>query len=99
MILEDATVTVKPGSEDAFVEAVKRGRSLVTGTPGFVSLELRRGIERTNVFKLLIRWETLEAHTIDFRRSDRFTGWRGHIGEFFAEPPFVEHFFEPVVTA
>lgn len=41
---------------------------------------------------LLVEWDTLEAHTENFRASDRFPAWRAAIGPYVAEPPRVEHF-------
>ena len=41
---------------------------------------------------LLVEWESVQAHTENFRNSDRFPQWRGHIGPFFATPPTVEHY-------
>jgi len=40
----------------------------------------------------MIYWDTLENHTVDFRGSEAFTKWRGHVGPFFLQAPSVEHF-------
>jgi heme-degrading monooxygenase HmoA len=40
---------------------------------------------------LLVEWESVQAHQA-FRDSDRFAIWRGGIGQYFAQPPHVEHF-------
>ena len=90
MILEIALVDVTDTEE--FVSAYRRGRELVTTTPGFRSMRVVRGIESPNRIVLLVEWDTLEAHTVDFRASDRFSVWRAEIGPWFAEPPRVEHF-------
>ena len=36
--------------------------------------------------------DSVEAHTANFRETERFTTWRAAIGPFFAHPPVVEHF-------
>jgi hypothetical protein len=41
---------------------------------------------------LLIRWQTLEHHTIGFRGSELFKEWRALIGSYFETPPFVQHY-------
>jgi len=41
---------------------------------------------------LLVEWDSVDAHVENFRNTDRFTSWRGHIGPYFAGPPTVEHF-------
>ena len=53
------------------------------------------GIESPERWLLMIWWETLENHTVDFRGSPAFADWRSIVGPFFAEAPAVEH-FEPV---
>jgi heme-degrading monooxygenase HmoA len=53
---------------------------------------MTRGIESPSRFVLLVEWDSVQAHTENFRNSDRFPQWRGHIGPFFAAPPTVEHF-------
>ena len=39
----------------------------------------------------MVKWETLESHTVDFRGSENFAEWRGLVGHYFAAPPEVEH--------
>ncbi|MEX2263436.1 MAG: antibiotic biosynthesis monooxygenase, partial [Bryobacteraceae bacterium] len=56
----------------------------------YLSHELRRCIETKGRYLLLVRWETLEAHTVGFRESPLFQQWRGVIGGFFDAPPQVE---------
>jgi heme-degrading monooxygenase HmoA len=92
VVLEVAIIEVTPGQEDEFVSAYHRVRSEVGGAPGCRSIRMTRGIESPSRFVLLVEWDSVEAHLRNFRESDRFTTWRGHIGAFFAEPPRVEHF-------
>ena len=40
---------------------------------------------------LLIEWESVEAHTVGFRESDRFPRWRALVGPYFDGDPRVEH--------
>ena len=61
-------------------------------SPGFRSARMTRGIESPTRFVLLAEWDDLEAHTVGFRESERFTRWRELIGPFFDGPPRVEHF-------
>jgi hypothetical protein len=39
----------------------------------------------------MVKWETLENHTVDFRGSENFAEWRGLVGQYFVSPPEVEH--------
>jgi heme-degrading monooxygenase HmoA len=92
MVLEVATIDVRPGEEDAFVEAYRRVRAEVATTPGCRSVRLTRGVESPSRFVLLVEWDTLDAHLTGFRASDRFTRWRAAIGAHLAGAPNVEHY-------
>ena len=92
MVLEVALIEVQPGQEDAFAAAYARGHDVLVTTPGCRSVRMTRGIESPSRFVLLVEWDDVAAHEENFRATDRFTTWRGHIGPFFAGPPRVEHF-------
>ncbi|HEY1152016.1 MAG TPA: antibiotic biosynthesis monooxygenase family protein [Pseudoduganella sp.] len=91
MITEIAELSIKPDSHDAFLAAVKEAVPLFKRAKGCKAVKLERLVERPDVYHLVISWETLENHTVDFRGSDDFQAWRGLVGGFFAEPPRVEH--------
>jgi heme-degrading monooxygenase HmoA len=92
MVLEVALFDVHPGQEDEFAKAYAAARPLLVTAPGCRSARMTRGIESPSRFVLLVEWDSVQAHTENFRNSDRFPQWRGHIGRFFAAPPTVEHF-------
>ena len=91
MVLEIADFAVLPGREDEFVAAVREALAYVTDTPGCRTARVIRGIESPSRFVLLIEWESLEAHTVEFRESDRFAKWRALVGPYFDGDPHVEH--------
>lgn len=97
MITEIAQIEVKAGSEKEFEEAVAKARAAFGRSKGFRGFELHRSIEKPQRYRLLAKWDTVEAHTVEFRGSANFTEWRGLVGSFFASPPEVEH-TETVVT-
>lgn len=95
MILELVDIRIQPGKQAEFEEAVQRGLSQVIGkAPGCKGYVINKCIETAERFVVQIYWETLEAHTVDFRGSAAFQEWRGIVGPFFASPPVVEHFNE-----
>jgi heme-degrading monooxygenase HmoA len=91
MILEIAQIDIKQGAEDEFEEGVRKAAPLFQRAKGCKGLELQRSIERPSRYRLLVRWETLENHTIDFRGSADFQEWRKLVGHCFTQPPAVEH--------
>lgn len=95
MIVEHALLQVGADGagnfEPTFVEAVKE----IASAPGCLGVSLARGVESPGTLLLLVRWESLEAHTEAFRGSEAFSRWRAAVGPHFTEDPAVEH-FEPV---
>ena len=98
MILEVAMLTVRPGHEPAFEAAFRRASSIISSMPGFVSHELQRCIEVPNRYVLLVRWQSLEAHTIGFRGSREYQEWKRLLHHFYDPFPIVEH-YEPVASS
>lgn len=93
MILEVADIRIRPGQQEAFYTAVRQGvDTIISKAGGFRGAEVRKGVESPERYVLLIRWETLEAHTVDFREGPLYAQWRALVGPFFASPPVVEHF-------
>lgn len=93
MVLEVADFRIKPGHQAEFDQAVHRGLDqIISKSAGFKSAKLHKGIESPDRYLLMIEWETLEHHTVNFRQSPAFQEWRSLVGPFFAEPPVVEHF-------
>lgn len=94
MVVEHAELTVEEGREEEFQEAFGRAREVLAEADGFRWAELLRCAERPRVFLLLVGWDSVEAHTVGFRQSERFGRWRALVGPFFAAPPAVEHYRE-----
>jgi quinol monooxygenase YgiN len=91
MIHEIAEITIQPGTQAAFEAAVREAVPRFRRATGCVSRRIDRTIERPEFYRLVIGWETLEHHTVDFRGSEDFQAWRALVGGYFAEPPKVEH--------
>ena len=93
MILEVADIRIQPGQQTKFDEAIRRGvETVISKAKGFRGYKVNKGIESSDRYLLMIFWDTLENHTVDFRQSAAFTQWREIVGPFFAQPPQVEHF-------
>ena len=93
MILELADITIPPGKQAEFDAAIERGvRTVISRAKGFRGFKVNKGIESPERYILQIFWDTLDAHTVDFRQGPLFPEWRAIVGPFFAKPPVVEHF-------
>jgi heme-degrading monooxygenase HmoA len=91
MVTEIAQIDVKPGSETRFEDGVKKAKPLFQRAKGCKGMELQRSSEQPRRYRLFLQWETLEAHTVDFRGSADFQEWRKLVGDCFESPPAVEH--------
>ena len=93
MILEIADIRITPGKPAEFDAAIQHAVATVASqAKGFKGFRVNKGIESPERYVLMIFWETLENHTVDFRQGPLFPQWRAIIGPFFAAPPAVEHF-------
>ncbi|QWE16149.1 antibiotic biosynthesis monooxygenase [Polynucleobacter sp. AP-Nino-20-G2] len=92
MILEHCDIEIDPSKAAQFEEAILRGvNTVIAKSKGFRGFKVNRSVENPARYLLLIYWETMENHTVDFRGSEAFTEWRAIVGPFFAKPPVVEH--------
>lgn len=97
MILEVALLDVVPGRTAEFEEAFRTASSIISSMPGYISHELQRCLERPDRYVLLVRWETLEDHTVGFRGSPEYQEWKRLLHHFYDPFPTVEH-YETVTT-
>ena len=93
MILEIADIHIKTGQQPDFEKAVGLAlNTIFVKAKGFRGHQFRHSIESAERYVLLLSWETLEDHTVAFRGSALFSEWRSLVSEYFAKPPYVEHF-------
>ena len=92
MILEVAILDVIPGQEVEFQAAFGSASSIISSMQGYVSHQLQRCLEPRNRFILLVQWETLDAHTIGFRGSEKYQEWKTLLHHFYDPFPTVEHY-------
>ena len=95
MILEAVMLNIKLGFEQDFEIAFREASSIISSMKGYLSHELYHCKEVENKYLLLVKWETIEAHTIGFRGAPEYQVWKKLLHHFYAPLPIVEH-FEPV---
>jgi heme-degrading monooxygenase HmoA len=94
MIVEHALFSVAEADAEKFESAYAQAKVLLEQTEGLLWLRMHRGVESPGSYLLLVGWESVEAHEVNFRQTERFTRWRALIGPYFAAVPQVEHFRE-----
>ncbi|MCF3964693.1 antibiotic biosynthesis monooxygenase family protein [Streptomyces fuscigenes] len=93
MITEIAIIDVKPGSEQAFIDAFRAvGHDLLATTPGCLEARMERSRETPTRFVGLTRWESVGAHLENFRGTDRYAKYRAVLAPTLSAAPRVEHF-------
>ena len=92
MILEVAILNVKPRQSELFETAFAQAQTIISSMPGYISHELKRCVEYSSRYILLVQWETLEAHTQSFRGSAEYQQWKELLHHFYDPFPTVEHY-------
>ncbi|MDX2276429.1 MAG: antibiotic biosynthesis monooxygenase family protein [Hyphomonadaceae bacterium] len=91
MIYEMAEIEIQPGKEAEFEAAARKAAPLFQAATGYHSFALHRSIEHPGKYRLIVGWESVDHHMVEFRNSPNFQQWRALVGGFFANPPQVEH--------
>lgn len=92
MILEVAILDVRPGAADAFEATFQRAQEFLSVVEGYQRHELRRCLESTHRYILLVWWDSLESHTKNFRESEGYKEWSSLLHHFYDPFPVVEHY-------
>ncbi|MEH7413835.1 antibiotic biosynthesis monooxygenase [Neobacillus drentensis] len=95
MILEAAMLQVKEGMIEEFERVFRQASEIISSMKGYISHELQRCIEVEGKYLLLVKWETLEDHTVGFRESSEYQEWKRLLHHFYDPFPTVEH-FDPI---
>lgn len=89
---------VKPGLERNYEAAFRNASKIISTMPGYINHELQRCIEVKGKYLLLVRWATLEDHTVGFRESSEYQEWRKLLHPYYEPFPIVEHFEEVQIS-
>ena len=92
MILEVAHLTVRTGQNSAFEQAFAQAQRIIASMPGYEGHELQHCLEDDHQYVLLVRWDSLEAHTVGFRQSPDYQQWRALLHHFYDPFPTVLHY-------
>jgi heme-degrading monooxygenase HmoA len=92
MILEAAMLQVKLGMEQEYEDAFRKASYIISSMKGYIDHELQKCMEVKGKYLLLVKWESLEDHTIGFRQSAEYQEWKKLLHHFYDPFPTVEHF-------
>ncbi len=91
MVTEIAHLVIKAGEEAEFEKKVALAKPHFLSFEGCHGVSLARCIENPQQYQLLVQWDTVERHMVDFRQSENFQKWRELASPHFQEAPWVEH--------
>jgi heme-degrading monooxygenase HmoA len=92
MVLEMAVLDVIAGQENDFEVAFRKASGIISSMDGYISHQLQHCMEKQNRYLLLVQWESLEAHTVGFRGSEKYLEWKKLLHHFYDPFPVVEHY-------
>jgi heme-degrading monooxygenase HmoA len=92
MILEVAILHLIEGKEQEFEADFKKASQYISSIRGYIKHALKKCVEEKNKYILLVEWETLENHTIDFRESEQYLEWKKLLHHYYNPFPIVEHY-------
>ncbi|MEO6608099.1 MAG: antibiotic biosynthesis monooxygenase [Aestuariivirga sp.] len=99
MIIEHALLNVVPGKVSDFERALQQAMVLISASPGFQGLEIRRNAAVSHQYLLLVRWDSIADHRDGFRKSERYQQWKDLLHGFYDPFPVVSYFDQVVVQA
>ncbi|MGC4091660.1 MAG: antibiotic biosynthesis monooxygenase [Polyangiaceae bacterium] len=91
-VLEVAILNLRPGTRSEFERAFRQAEPLIMRMPGYGGHELRRCLEQSERYILLVHWDSLESHTQGFRGSPEYREWKALLHGFYEPFPCVEHY-------
>jgi heme-degrading monooxygenase HmoA len=91
MVVEVARIVLRPGCGAEFERAVQEVVPLFRRAQGCRGMQITRCLESPDTYRLVVRWDTLDNHLIDFRSSADFATWKTLLGRFVAGPIEVEN--------
>jgi heme-degrading monooxygenase HmoA len=92
MILEVAILNIIPSKSDSFVTEFRKAEKIISSMKGYISHELQHCLENEFEYILLVKWETLEDHTVVFRQSEQYKAWKQLLHHFYEPFPVVNHY-------
>ncbi|WP_340021118.1 antibiotic biosynthesis monooxygenase [Paenibacillus sp. FSL K6-1096] len=92
MITEAAMLQVKPEQTRQFEQSFREASPLIASIDGYLGHELQHCLEDEHKYLLIVRWRSLEDHTVGFRESAQYQEWKALLHHYYSPFPVVEHY-------
>jgi heme-degrading monooxygenase HmoA len=91
MILEMSRVLILPGKEAEFEKVFYEASDIISTVKGCLGTVLEKSIDKPRLYYMMVRWETLENHLIDFPASPEAARAMPLVIPFFDGMPKADH--------
>ena len=92
MILEKATLYVKEEEREKFEKDFVKASDYISSIEGYHGHSLHSCVEIVNKYLLLVSWNDIESHEINFRTSEEYQRWKKLLHHYYDPFPVVEHY-------
>lgn len=92
MILEVAILNVESKLQENFEKDFKLASQYISSINGYIGHSLRKCLENENQYILLVDWENIESHEVEFRQSVTYLKWKELLHDYYDPFPTVEHY-------
>ncbi len=91
-ILELVILNIKPDLNNKFEQDFSIASTYISSIKGYIQHELCKCVEHENEYVLLVIWENIESHEVDFRNSDAYQKWKELLHNYYDPFPKVKHY-------
>ena len=92
MITELAILYIREGQQQHFESDFAKAGKFIGSIKGYAGHSLHKCIEHDNKYMLLVKWDKIEDHTIEFRQSAVYQQWKELLHHYYDPFPVVEHY-------
>ncbi|MBY6087643.1 antibiotic biosynthesis monooxygenase family protein [Priestia flexa] len=92
MIKEVAFFHIKKELLAEFEEAFHQAAHVIASVPGYINHSIHRCIETDTKYMIIVEWENVESHMVNFVQSSLFEEWDKQMGRFFEPNVTMDHY-------
>ncbi|MUG66610.1 antibiotic biosynthesis monooxygenase [Paenibacillus campinasensis] len=94
MILQTATLHIKPGFASEFESAFRAASGKLITKKGYIDHELHKCVENRDEYLFFVRWTGIKDHLIGFRGHPDYAEWLSMLEPFYSQAPEMRHYVD-----
>ncbi len=91
-VVEVVLLTLRNTSSQEFAGVMSGAIAHLRQAPGYLAHSFGPCAEEAGMFLLLVWWQSIEAHVVEFRQSADHVLWRSLLQSHLQSEPWVRHF-------